>query len=444
MKTVLHWSQYNHLYCSEKYGYLLYNVETNNFAKLSEEFFYLFKKIESGEKSIEQVLDKTTTENLIKQKILVYNPHAYLYKRRMKYYFQAFDTSNLGLAVAPTTACNFICPYCYEGDTKEKTYMSEQTEQNLLSFIREHKRTNVLNLTWYGGEPLMGFNSIQRILEGIKQIKHIRLGLHNMPTNGYLLDEEVSRFFSKNPMNSIQITLDGAKEYHDKMRMLPGNKPTFDTIIGNIDTFIKFNPETNIFIRMNLTKENMHTYGVTNQYLSKYWESKKVTIYPAYVKDLSDGCKANCSLVGRNEKLDFFAELQKEYNLNVTFKPHSQCTGLCGATLINYYVIGPKGEMYKCWNDLGVKERIIGYLDQKEPTNYDLLSMYLAGPTLMDDPECVDCKILPICTGGCLWIRHKNMFEGKELDYTCCARKGNMDKAIEYYCEELLERKQKA
>ncbi len=439
MKNKLFWSQYNYLKKSDKHGYLIYNTETNNFAKLPEESFNQFQQIELNNELIE-TLNDDFKETLKKQRILVEDKKSYLYRRRMKYNFQAFDTSNLGLAVAPTTSCNFICPYCYEGEKKHVT-MNEETELNLLNFIDSHKRTNTLNLTWYGGEPLMGFSSIQRILEGIKNINHIKLGLHNMPTNGYLLNKDVSLFFKEHPMDSIQITIDGAKEHHDTLRMLPGNLPTFDRIIQNIDTFMDYNSNTEVFIRMNLSHENINSYGDTYLKLMNYWKGRKLSIYPAFVKDFSESCKTNCLLVKRDEKLDFFIELKDKYDIDVNFNPYNQCTGLCGATLINYYVVGPEGEMYKCWNDLGVKDRIVGYLDIKEPTNYDLTAMYLAGPNLMDDPQCIDCKILPICTGGCLWVRHKNLYENKEYDYSCCTRKNNIERMFDIHYEQVLQRK---
>ena len=435
MENPIYWSQFNHLFNSKKYGYLLYNAETNAFANLSMEMFNTLSAISEDERKINE-LDEETIDKLFQKKILVKDKSDYLHRRRLRYYFQAFDTSNLGLAVAPTTACNFICPYCYE-ENKVNKYMTEETEQLLLNFIDGHKRTNILNLTWYGGEPLMGFKSIQRILEGLKKINHIKLGLHNMPTNGYLLTKEVSLFFKENPMNSIQVTIDGAKEHHNNLRMLPGNLPTFDKIISNLDTFMEYNPNTPVFIRMNLLNDNIDSFGKAHQELSAHWKGRNVLIYPAFVKDFSDGCKSNCNLVSREEKIDFFKGLKEKYKIDATFKPLNSSTGLCGATHVNYYVIGPEGEMYKCWNDLGVKEKIVGNVDGTEK-NYDVLTRYLAGPTIMDDKECQDCSIMPICTGGCLWIRHKNLYENKGFDYMCCARKNNLDKTIELQYEETL------
>lgn len=76
------------------------------------------------------------------------------------------------------------------------------------------------------------------------------------------------------------------------------------------------------------------------------------------------------------------------------------------ATILNYFVVGPEGELYKCWNDIGDKDSIVGNVLDDKITNYDLLSRYLGGPTMSDDPKCVNCKLYPICNGGCAWSRH--------------------------------------
>jgi uncharacterized protein len=317
--------------------------------------------------------------------------------------------------------------------------MNEEIEADLLRFIERHKRTETLNLTWYGGEPLLGFGSIRRILEGIKKIKHIKLGLHNMPTNGYLLNKEVSLFFKDNPMNSIQVTIDGTRESHNKLRILQGNQPTFDKIIENIDVFMDYNPTTPVFIRMNLNKDNMHTFGKAYNDLYNYWKGRDVRIYPAFIKEFGDNCKFDCT-VTREEKLEFYKALKEQIRLNVIFKPSNNVIGLCGATLINYYVVGPRGEMYKCWNDFGIEDKVVGYLNSDKQNN-DIINRYLAGPTILDDKECQECSILPICAGGCLWTRHKNIFEGANYDLLCNMRKNKLEKTIELQYEEILKEK---
>ena len=438
------YSKYNYLFES-KYGFLLYNSASNAFLKLSENLYALLAAVEKGEIEVNQ-LDENTTETLCKAKILVENDDVVLYKKRLQYYFNTFDSTNLGLAIAPTTNCNFSCVYCYEGSRKP-IYMSVEVENALLQFIKSHKRVEKLNLTWYGGEPLLGFDSIKRLLNGISKIDNLSLSKHTMTTNGYLLTEEKALFFRDYPLDCVQITIDGNKEMHNCRRKLcVGNGETYDTIVNNIDTFISYNPNTRIAIRANLDHTNLETFIEEYNELTERWKGDNVIVYPAFVQDFRsitqevsednfaiNGCRDVC--LTSSEKLAFFEELHRKFNLKINFTPQYAIGG-CGATVLNYYVVGPEGELYKCWNDIGNKEAIVGNVLEDKITNYDLLSRYLAGPSMSDDTKCLACKLYPICDGGCAWNRHKNLFEGAKIDL-CSNRAANPQKSFELYYEQI-------
>ena len=59
--------------------------------------------------------------------------------------------------------------------------------------------------------------------------------------------------------------------------------------------------------------------------------------------------------------------------------------------------------MYACWVEVGNKESEIGniwdILNQKELVNMYRLNYFLWSP--FDYKECLECKFLPICMGGC-------------------------------------------
>jgi uncharacterized protein len=434
----MEWSRYNYIFESKRNGYLLYNSQSNTFIKLNELNYHLLRSIESDSSQIDNISSELA-EEFVARKILVKDRNQYLYERRLKYYFNAFDSANLGIALAPTSDCNFACPYCYEDGNKSSKYMTEQMENKVISFIQKHELVRTLNITWYGGEPLMGFETIKRLLTKIQKIDTLKLGLHNMPTNGYLLDEKKSLFFQQFPLTSIQITLDGNKEFHDKRRFLKSGEPTFEKILGNVDTFIKLNPNTEVYIRMNLDNDNVDSFFATYQELNERFSGSKVVIYPAFVRDYTDSCNSNCKILDRNDKAAFYAKLGEKYKGSVNYSPKASFGG-CGTTRMNYYVIGPEGELYKCWNDLGDAKEIVGYIDKDNFTNYELLTKYIAGPTAMDDEECIKCKIFPICEGGCIWVRHKNMFEGKKYDYLCDVRKDNYEEIFELHYEQMINR----
>lgn len=74
----------------------------------------------------------------------------------------------------------------------------------------------------------------------------------------------------------------------------------------------------------------------------------------------------------------------------------------CCADTLNAYVIGPNGDLYKCWNDIGNKERSVGNI--KEPIKkYN--KMYSDYPlwSPFNHEECINCNILPLCMGGCVY-----------------------------------------
>lgn len=427
----MYFSKYNHLFKSLKYGSLLYNSETNSFAELSEDLYSNLKRIESNNKYIDALNDELKNQLLNAKIIKLKNDDNLFYEKRLRYYFQSFTNKSLGLAIAPTTFCNFACHYCYEHN-RQPIFMDEKVELDLIKFIKKHENIENIDITWYGGEPLLGIKSIKRILQLIKD-NTITIRRHGIITNGYLLNEENSLFFKDFNLNFIQITLDGDKDSHDKRRMLSNGNGTFDKILSNIDIFMKYNPNTFISIRVNIDETNKSGYIVLNDMIKNRWKDKNIGLYPAFVQDYGEGCNS-CDLISTNEQVRFYIDLQKNFNIPVEFYPHFQIGG-CGATNLNYYVVGPKGELYKCWNDIGMADKVVGFLDKDAILNKNILSEYLAGPTMFDDSDCQKCRIFPICSGGCEWLRLENLKNGSKYNL-CSSRKENLEILLESHYEK--------
>ena len=84
--------------------------------------------------------------------------------------------------------------------------------------------------------------------------------------------------------------------------------------------------------------------------------------------------------------------------------PH---TNACGADSTRSIVIAPDGALYKCWNDIGIKEYSIGNINEAEPQYSERYYDYMMYDATADE-RCKDCKILPICMGGCPHRRMDN------------------------------------
>ncbi|MDE5900194.1 MAG: SPASM domain-containing protein [Muribaculaceae bacterium] len=84
----------------------------------------------------------------------------------------------------------------------------------------------------------------------------------------------------------------------------------------------------------------------------------------------------------------------------------------CSIRNRNSIVIGPNGELYKCWQDVGIEDKIYGYIDGRV-TNEKVLLEYLMDADPLDDEECRECLLFPICSGGCPYARIKAQRDSK-------------------------------
>ena len=87
------------------------------------------------------------------------------------------------------------------------------------------------------------------------------------------------------------------------------------------------------------------------------------------------------------EQAQIVKDLLQKYGLDFSMVfPRSERYE-CAISNRNALVIGPEGELYKCWNDVGNKSKIIGNIDGKI-TNEALLPRYLVAADPFEDPKC--------------------------------------------------------
>ena len=105
--------------------------------------------------------------------------------------------------------CNFKCKYCMQcGKEGITTPLPEKINPEIFDFIKEtaeQQAPQTLGLHFYGGEPLIYFNSIKRIVNETKNIPNVK---YSIITNGRLITEEIADYFNNNNF-SVCISWDG-------------------------------------------------------------------------------------------------------------------------------------------------------------------------------------------------------------------------------------------
>ncbi|WP_432409558.1 radical SAM protein [Wukongibacter sp. M2B1] len=335
-----------------------------------------------------------------------------------------FNSSHLSLTLAPTLNCNFSCPYCFEEGYRNNT-MDRQVIENVIKFVHEHvDNIKFLNVAWYGGEPLIALDIIEEFSKSFIKLTGNNISYTaGMVTNGYLLTKDVAKKLKEFNVKSIQVTLDGNKDAHDKRRSLINGNPTYDRIISNIKDCMDIIPLT---IRINIDESNIDEIDELLEEFHKNGFGNKVDFYLAQVQNDNCTC-SNSDCISLNDfskkEIDFYSKAidKKIYSAKIE-KPS---TAICGAVSANTYVIDPLGDIYKCWKNIGRKEHIVGNvingMNTKELTKWMLYDPF-------KDEECTSCNIFPLCMGGCPYS--KILTEQKQ----CRAIRFNVSDTLNLFC----------
>ena len=424
------WSKYNRI-AQINGAHYIYNSLSNALLELDDESLALLRKLENGG-SLEDV-PADVRQQLEDNKIVADDEAERL---RIKFQTQRnrFDISHLSLTINPTLDCNFRCPYCFEADAHHKRYMTEEVEDAIVNAINT-KYSNVegIFVTWFGGEPLMNFKSLKSLSEKI-----IALGKPfgaKMITNGYLLVDSIVDQLDALKINSLQITVDGPKDIHDSRRVLVGGGGTFDTIDQNIQRVLK-NSKAHVVVRVNVDGENAGHYVDVCRHFTKtiaHDHRKRVVVTPGFVDDVANTCKSSCNF-DRQRQAEFLLDIFKRYKLAPWgfYPSHSRYE--CPVRNLNTMVIGPQGELYRCWNDVGRPEKTVGsIMDNARPTQLQsrVLLDYLAAGDALEDATCRGCFHFPTCGGGCPYERIHNQHHPERPADPCPHILGNLDAFIE-------------
>jgi len=317
--------------------------------------------------------------------------------------------------------------------------MDVDTERAIVRFVKSNPNLKRLAVVWYGGEPLLNFPSIKRLSE-----EFLNLGIDysaKMVCNGYLLTPDIAKEIERLHIRNIQITLDGVREIHNKRRPLLGGQATFDVIVANLKNLLAVNKTVTIDIRSNIDRRNMEEYHEFYKWFKSEIKDERVTLYPGFVSDLlSSGCvSAEDNISEGGYKAQFAIDVFNRYGVEIkAFLPKLRRHS-CVASKYFAFVIGPEGEIYKCWKMVGNADQTLGNVR----TGLDMrkFSRYLVGADYTRDQKCLDCKFITLCGGGCPLVRLRNKEEGLRLNH-CCPEKSHIEQLMEMRYDMILKNRE--
>jgi len=324
------------------------------------------------------------------------------------------DESLLLLTIAPTQECNFACEYCYE-QNRIPSYMSQSTEDSIVKFIKTHKAIKAIKVLWYGGEPLLCFDKIKSLTKKIALLG--KSYDSQLITNGYCLTNELIKTLDEVKITHIQITIDGLQKTHDSRRYLVNGEPTYNKIIENIDNLMHSEWRGSLNVRVNIDKKNSSDFVSVYRFFEiRYPEQfgSHMRVYPGFVDNPERPDRSHYFL--SEDKARFLIKLSQDFHIAPLVAFPRVTTGGCTMTKKNAYVVGPQGELYKCWRDLGNSDYVIGTVAD----NPEQFTSYTNDIELLtNEKSCERCTFFPVCDGGCPKIKIFNRRNSISAGDTC-------------------------
>lgn len=392
-------SRYNIFTILEK-GVLGYNTFSDSFVYLSkEEYERIF--LNRDKIKMDDCLLFRNCEKLISGGFFVSEKKDEYQELCDEYRKNITNSTLYNLTILPSLDCNLRCWYCFEKHLVGSHLPLEVQNRIFLhiqSVFEKQKDLTHLSVELFGGEPLLYFKD--EVYPLLKKIKLFIEGLGKTVaflcvTNGVCIVDELLPLFDELNM-CFQISIDGYKDKHDKVKYLPETKEgTYEHVIGAVNKIIRNVKATFVNLRINYDDQTLPHVAQLVKDISSI-DKRKIRIHLERV--WQTGNKRNGNNLILKNLIDFLLKNDFDVSyMNLYRRSHS-----CKASKQRQSVISYDGQVYKCLGRDFASVLSEGYLNMDGSILWDAekLDRRLCINTY-DNGMCKSCLFLPQCWGPC-------------------------------------------
>jgi uncharacterized protein len=317
-----------------------------------------------------------------------------------------------------TQTCNLACAYCYANAGTYNQPTRYQQLGNAISAIEQlivdSGATQHLTVTFFGGEPLIGFSLIKDIVSYCKSRESVvgKRFKYSVTTNGTLVTGEIADYF-KNHGFTVMVSVDGAAQYHDSLRPFADGGGSFDRVKEGVRTLVTAGLA--VQLRSTLVKEMVNrNFLIEAIGTTRSWGGTCLHLSPVDCTHIgSDLWALGPHEIAEMERLFESVtrrNIERAGNESIVFDPHAKMIealahgkavghGRCGACR-GSAAVATDGPIYPCHRFVGMDEYTIGHVDtggiDRAKANW-----FLQAATEAFREKCSACFARLICGGVC-------------------------------------------
>jgi uncharacterized protein len=313
-----------------------------------------------------------------------------------------------------------------ESNAKKMLMSREQAFQAVDHLIERSGRRHNLQVTFFGGEPLLNFQRIKDVVQYCKEAeqKNNKIFMFELITNGTLLDGEIADFVIENDM-LLFVSLDGWREMHNKQRPNINGKDYHERILRNAKRmdreYKKRKSKYTVKVRANLTPEFHDVRKVVDFFQSNGFS----TIGMSAIQDLpySEGKTPGAlsreqmkyiEKVSEEMLVEGFGRIKQDERtgpyitkmlrkmVSSLSQYHSTMGVRCGVGR-NTNAVDVDGNIYPCHRYVNMEKYILG--NTQTGMDEEKTKIYYRKLIESTRRTCSKCWIRPFCAGGCPWER---------------------------------------
>ncbi len=343
----------------------------------------------------------------------------------------------VSFVLVPTMNCNMACHYCFENSDNDAGRFDAETAENIVEHARRElikTHAKMLHVRWFGGEPLQALTDIQSISKKLQTCcQELGRKFHgDIITNGVGLNRQVAVTLRECGIRSAQITFEGEKRRHDKIRRV-SKQGSYDEIVRNVlsgKDYLSFTARVHVApyniegvpeLLLDLQHKGLHEILQSIYFapLFNYRQGDEQRQFqgknPLYLSSL-DFSRKEVELLRRAIELGF-----------TTNDPLDADYGACTALRECTTVINMDGTLAKCYLDAGDRSEIFSSLDGSISSDFNL-TKWMQSDFLLD-ADCAACKFAPVCMGGCT----KKSMKARDKSAICTSLKYNFKSILPLY-----------